>query len=127
MTCKSLADISDRQAVDQNVQYVVDNDDQPASQPGLRVRMKTGLRTFGPGSTARPRPVLQPRDIARQVPSINDEMRAAYRGERIWILGYEEKRKQIKDAMHQRSDRPLRFLDGHPLALQQVVANCVSD
>lgn len=120
-----LADIGYRQAIDQYVQDVVDNDDQPAGQPHRRVRVKPGSRTLGPGGAARPGPVLQPCDIPRQVPAINDEMRAADDGERSGILGDEEKRQKVKDTVHQRGDRALRFLDGHPLALQQVVANRV--
>ena len=133
MTCartatliESLADIGNRQAVYQYVHDVVDNDDQPAGHPGRRIWMKPGFRTFGPGSAAWPRPILQPCDMAREVPAINDEMRTANDSERIHVLRYEEKRQKVEDAMDQRRERPLRFFEGHPLALKQVVANCVS-
>ncbi len=124
---ESLTDISDRQAVYQYVHNIVDNDDEPASQPGRRVRMKTGFRTFGPGRAARPRPIFQPCDIARQVPAIDDEMCTADDRERVDILRYEEKWQNVKDAMHQCGERPLRLLERHPLALQHVIANGVSN
>ena len=124
---ETLADISDCQAVYQYVHDVVDNDNEPAGHPGRRVRMKPGFRTFGPGCTARPRPIFQPRDMARQVPAIDDEMRAAYDSKRVDVLRYEEKRQKVKDAVHQCGERPFRLLEGHPLALKQVIANRVSD
>ena len=124
---ESLTDISDRQAVYQYVHDVVDNDNEPAGHPGRRVRMKPGFRTFGPGCAARPRPIFQPCDMARQAPAIDDEMRTAYDSKRIDVLRYEEKRQKVKDAVHQRGERPFRLLEGHPLALKQVIANRVSD
>jgi len=124
---ESLTDIRDRQAVYQYVHDVVDNDDEPAGQPGSRVRMKSGFRTFGPWRAARPRPVFQPCDIARQVPAIDDEMCTADDRERVDILRYEEKRQNVKGTVHQCGERALRLLEGHPLALQQVIANGVSD
>ena len=69
-----------RQAVDQDMHDVVDNDDQPGRHPGWRVGMKPGGRTFGPGSAARPRPIFHPRNVARQVPAIDNEVRAANNG-----------------------------------------------
>jgi hypothetical protein len=124
---ESLTDISDCEAIYQYVHNIVDNDDEPAGQPGSRVRMKTGFRTFRPRRAARPRPVFQPCDIARQVPAIDDEMCTAYDRERVDILRYEEKRQNVKGAMHQCGERPLRLFDSHPLALQQVIANGVSN
>jgi len=123
---ESLTDISDRQAVYQYVHNIVDNDDEPASQPGSRVRMKSSFRTFGPGRAARPRPVFQPCDIARQVPAIDDEMCTADDRERVDILRYEEKRQNVEGTVHQCGERPLRLLECHPLALQQVIANSMS-
>jgi len=120
---KALADISDRQAVYQYVHDVIDNDNEPAGHPRRRVRMKPGFRTFGPGRTAGPRAIFQPRNVARKVPAIDDEVRTANNGERIDVLRYEEKRQKVEEAVHQCSQRPLRFLEGHPLALQQVIAN----
>ena len=70
----------------------------------------------------RPRPVLQPRHVSRQVPAVDDEMRAADNRERKWILRNEQERNEINERMHERRQRTLRLLHGHPLALQQVVA-----
>ena len=100
MPTTRLADIGDRESVDQDVHDIVDDDDEPGGHPGRRVRMKPGFRTFGPGRASRPWPVFQPRDMPRQVPTINDEMRTAYDSERIGILCYEEKRQKVKDAMY---------------------------
>jgi hypothetical protein len=124
---KALADICDRKAIYQYVHYIIDNDNEPAGHPHWRVRMKTGFRTFGPGRTAWPRPIFQPCNMTRQVPAINDEMRTAYDSERVDVLRYEKKRHKVEEAVHQRGERPLRFLVGHPLALKQVVANRVSN
>lgn len=122
-----LADISDRQAVYQYVHEVVDNDDEPTGQLCRRVRMKPGLRTLGPRRATRPRPVFQPCDMARQVPAINDEMRTADGSEGIDVLRYEKKRQRVKGKVEQCGERLFRLLGGHPLALQQVIANRVSD
>ena len=122
-----LADISDRQAVYQYVHEVVDNDDEPTGQPRWRVRMKTGLRTLGPRCATRPRPVFQPCDMARQVPAINDEMCTPDDSEGIDVLRYEKKRQEVKGTVDQCGERLFRLLGGHPLALQQVITNRVSD
>jgi len=122
---KPLADIIDCDAVYQDVHDIIDNDNEPAGQPGSRVRMKAGFGTFGPGRAAWPWPIFQPCNMTRQVPAINDEVRTAYDGERVDILRYEEKRQDVKGAVHERGERPFCFLEGHPLALQQVIANGV--
>ncbi len=123
---ESLAHISDRQTVYQYVHDIVDNDDEPAGHPCRRVRMKPGFRTFGPRRAAWPRPIFQPCDMARQLPAIDDEMRTANDSERIGVLRYEEERQKVKDTVHQCGERPFCLFDGHPLALQQVIANGVS-
>ena len=122
---ESLAQVGYRQAVYQYVHDVIDDDDQPGGHPGRRVRMKAGFRTLGPGSTTRPGTVLHPCDVARKVPAIDDEMRTAYDSERIDVLRDEEERQKVKNAMHQCRKRSFRLLQGHPLALQQVIANRV--
>ena len=123
---ESLAQVGYRQAVYQYVHDVIDDDDQPGGHPGRRVRMKAGFRTLGPRSAAGPGAILQPCDVACEVPAIDDEMCTAYDSERSDVLRDEEKRQQVKGAMHQRRERPLRLLQSHPLALQQVIANRVS-
>ena len=87
-----LANIGDREAVDQYVHDIVDDDDEPGGHPRWRVRMKPGFRTFGPGCASRPWPIFQPCDVPRQVPAVNDEMRTTYDSERIGVLRYEKKR-----------------------------------
>jgi len=124
---EALADISDRQAIYQYVHYIIDNDNEPAGHPRWRVRMKPGFRTFGPGRAAWPWPILQPCNMTRQVPAINDEMRAAYDSEGIDVLRYEKKGHKVEEAVYQCGERPLRLLHGHPLALQQVIANRVGN
>ena len=124
---EALADIKNRDAVYQDVHDIIDDDNEPAGHPRRCVRMKPGFGTFGPGRAARPRPVFQPCNMTRQVPAINDEVRTAYDSKRVDILSYEEKRQDVKGAMHERGERPFCFLESHPLALQQVVANCVCD
>jgi len=124
---KMLADISDREAVYQYVHEVVDNDDEPTSQPRWRVRMKACLRTLGPRCATRPRPVFQPCDMARQVPAINDEMCTPDDSEGIDVLRYEKKRQEVKGTVDQCGERLFRLLGGHPLALQQVITDRVSD
>ena len=121
-----LTDVRDCQAVYQDVHDVVDNKDEPTGHPGGCVRVKSGFRTFVPGRAAGPRPIFQPCDVTREVPAIDNEMRATDDGERIGVLCYEEKRQKVKDAVHQRSERPFRLLECHPLALQHVIANCMS-
>ncbi len=101
---RALADISDRQAVYQDVHEIIDDDDEPAGHPHWRVRMKTGFGTFGPGRAAWPWPIFQPCDMTRQVPTINDEMRSAYDGKRVDILSYEKKRQDVKGAVHERGE-----------------------
>ena len=59
------------------MQDVVDDDDQPSGEPWRSVRMEARLAAFGPGRAAGPWSILDPRDVASQVPAINDEMRAA--------------------------------------------------
>ena len=123
---KPLAEIIDRDAVYQDVHDIVDNDNEPASHPRRRVRMKAGFRAFGPWRAARPWPIFQPCNMTRQVPAINDEVRTAYDGERVDILSYEKKRQDVKCAVHECCERLFCFFEGHPLALQQVIANGVS-
>lgn len=120
---EALADIGDCQSVYQDMHDVIDNYDEPAGHPHWCIRMKAGFRTFGPGRAAGPRAIFQPRNVTCQVPAIDDEVRTANNGERIDVLRYEEERQNVEEAVHQRSQRPLRFLEGHPLALQQVIAN----
>jgi hypothetical protein len=99
-----LADISDCDAVYQYVHDVIDDDNEPAGQPRWCVRMKSGFRTFGPGRAAWPGPILQPRNMARQVPAIDNEMRTTYDSERVDVLRYEEKRQKVEEAMHERGE-----------------------
>ena len=119
-------DIPDCETVDQDVDEVVDDDDQPACDPGRRVGIESRRRAFGPGPTTRPRTILDPRDVAGQVPAIDDKVRAADNCERQRVLRNEKKRQDVKDAMHGRRQRTLRFFPSHPLTLQQVVAYAVS-
>ena len=108
---KALADISDRQAVYQYVHDVIDNDNEPAGHPGWRIRVKPGFRTFGPGRAAGPRSILQPRNVACQVPSIDDEVRTGNNSERVEVLRYEEKWQNVDETVHQCGGRPFRFLE----------------
>ena len=124
---KALADISDRQAVYQDVHDIIDDDNEPAGQPRWCVRMKPGFGTFGPGRAAWPWPIFQPCNMTREVPAINDEMRTGYDSKRVDILSYEKKRQNVKGAVHERGERAFCFLEGHPLALQQVITNGVGD
>ena len=122
----SGADIRDRESVDQDMDEVVDDDDQPARDPGGSVRIKAGRRTFRPWPTARPWTILDPGYVAGQVPAIDDEVCAADNRERQRVLRNEKKRQDIEDAMYGGCQRTLRLLTSHPLALQQVVAYPVS-
>jgi hypothetical protein len=124
---EALADIRNRDAVYQDVHEIIDDDNEPAGQPRWCVRMKPGFGTFGPGRAAWPWAIFQPCNMTRQVPAINDEMRTAHDSKRVDILSYEKKRQDVKGAVHERGERPFRFLEGHPLALQQVIANGVRD
>ena len=119
-------DIADCESVDQDVYEVVDDDNQPARDPGRCIRIESRRRTFRPWSTARPWSILDPRDVAGQVPAIDDEVRAADDRERQRVLCNEKKRQDVEDAMHGSRQRTFRFLAGHPLTLQQVVAYPVS-
>lgn len=113
-----LADISDRDAVYQDVHEIIDDDHEPAGQPYRRIRMKPGPGALGPGGAARPWSIFQPGNVTRQVPAINDEMCAAYDSKRVDILSYKKKRQDVKRAMHECGKRALCFLERHPLALQ---------
>ncbi len=124
---EALADIRNRDAVYQDVHEIVDDDDEPAGHPHWRIRMKPGFGTFGPGRAAWPWPIFQPCNMTRQVPAINDEMRSAYDSKRVDILRDEKKRQDVKGAVHERGERAFCFLESHPLALQQVIANGVGD
>lgn len=124
---RALADISDRQAVYQDVHDIIDDDNEPAGQPRWCVRMKPGLGTFGPGRAAWPRPIFQPCNMTREVPAINDEMRTGNDRKRVDILSYEKKRQDVKGAVHERRERAFCFFESHPLALQQVISNGVGD
>ena len=124
---EALADIRNRDAVYQDVHEIVDDDDEPAGHPHWRIRMKPGFGTFGPGRAAWPWPIFQPCNMTRPVPAINDEMRSAYDSKRVDILRDEKKRQDVKGAVHERGERAFCFLESHPLALQQVIANGVGD
>lgn len=84
--------------------------------------MKSGRFALRPRTTPRPGPVFQPRDVPRQVPAIDDEVGAANYRERGGVLCNEQKRYQVEKAMYQRRQRALGLLDGHPFALQQIIA-----
>lgn len=117
--------ISNRQAIDHYMQDIVDNDDQPPGKPGRRVGPETCFTAFGPGCAPRPGPVLEPGNIARQVPAIDNEVRATNDGERIRVLRNQEERQQIEAAVDKGGKRASCLLARHPLALQQVVADRV--
>ena len=122
---RSGTDIGNRQAVDQDMHQVVDNDDQPARDPGRRIRIEPGRFAFGPGSAAGPGSILKPGNMPSKVPAIDDKMRASDHGERQRVLRDEQKREHVKNGMYECGKRTFRFLFGHPLALQQVVAHAV--
>jgi len=124
---EALADIKNRDAVYQDVHNIIDDDNEPAGQPHWCVRTKPGFGAFGPGCATGPWPIFQPCDMTRQVPAINDKMGSAYDSKCVDILSNEKKWQDVKGAMHERGERPFCFLESHPLALQQVVANCVCD
>ena len=87
--------------------------------------MEAGLAALGPGCAAGPWTILDPCDVASQVPAINDEMSAANEGQSIGVLRNKEEWQQIKSTMHERGERALGFLLRHPLTLQQVIADSV--
>lgn len=120
-------DIGDRKAVDHDVHDVVDDYDEPCRQPRRRILVKSGLSALVPGRTAGPRSILDPRDVSRQVPAINDEMGATDHSERGGILRDKQKRQEIEQAMYQRWQRTFSFLNSHPLALQYIVADGVGN
>ena len=118
--------VRNRQAVNQNVHDVVYDYDEPCCHPGRRVRTEACRPAFGPGRTAGPWPVLQPRDVARELPAIDDEMSSAYYRECGGILRNEQEGNQVEETVHQRRPGTLRLLDGHPFTLQYVIAYGVS-
>lgn len=85
--------------------------------------MEAGLAAFRPGRATRPGSIFEPRDVASQVPAINDEMRAANDGQSVSVLRNKEEWQQIKSTMYERGERAPGFLLRHPLTLQQVVAD----
>ena len=119
-------DIPDCEPVNQDMYEVVDDDNQPACDPGRCVRIESRLRTFRPRPPTGPWTILDPREVTGQVPTIDDKVRAADNCERQWVLRNEKKRQDVEDAMHGCCQRTLRFLAGHPLTLQKVVAYPVS-
>ena len=125
MTGERSAYVGNCQAIYRDVKDVIDDDDQPTSEPWRGVRWKTGLAALGPGHAARPWPILQPCNVASQLPAIDDEMCAADDGESERILRDKEEWQQIKSAMYQGSERPLRFLFRPPVTLQQVITDGV--
>jgi len=125
MTVERSAYAGNCQAVYGDVKNVIDDDDQPTSEPWRGLRWKTGFAAFGPGRTAWPRPIFQPCNVAGQLPAINEEMCAADDGKSDRILCDKEKWQQIKSAMYQGSERPLYFLFRHPVTLQQVITDGV--
>jgi len=118
---QSGTDIGDRETVDHDMDYVVDDDDEPCRHPRRRIRMKPGFPAFMPRSTAGPRSILQPRHVTSEVPAVDYEMRAAHNSERKRVLRDEQERDEINDRMSKRRQRSLRLLDSHPFALQKVV------
>ena len=56
---------------------VVDDDEQPTCEPWCSVRMETRVAAFGSGRASRPWAILEPRDVASQVPAIYHEMCAS--------------------------------------------------
>ncbi len=122
----SACEIRDREAVDQDVHQVVDDDNQPARSPGRRIRVVARRLAFRPRFAAWPRPVLDPRHVTREMPAIDDEVRTEDHRERRRVERNEEKRKQVKDTVHERRERASGFLAGHPLTLQKVVTYPVS-
>jgi hypothetical protein len=123
----SDADIRYSQAINNNMHNIVDDNEQPTGHPGLGSRIKAGFGAFGPGAAARPGTILDPNDVSRQMPAIDDKMCAKYYGERIRVLSNKKKRQNVKYTMHKRWEPTLEFFRRHPFALQQVVAHSVSD
>ncbi len=64
------------------MQQVIDDDKQPAGYPGWSIGMIPGCFAFGPGTAARPWPILQPGDVAGKVPPIDNKMCATDDGQR---------------------------------------------
>ena len=124
---RSRSNVRNRGAVDQDVQQVVDNDDEPAGDPNRCIGSKPRCLALGPWPASRPWPVLEPSDVTGQVPAIEDEMRPPDNGKRVRVLRNEKKRQNVKDAMHESGKRAFCFLASHPLTLQQVVAYRVSN
>lgn len=124
---RSRSNVSNCGAVDQNVQQVVDNDDEPAGHPGRRIGSKSGRLALGPRPASGPGPVLEPSDVTGQVPAIEDKMRPPDNSNRIRVQRNEKKRQNVKDAVYESGKRAFRFLASHPLTLQQVVAYPVSN
>lgn len=118
--------IRDRKTIDQYVHQVVNNDDQPAGSPFRRVRVVSRRLAFRPRPAARPWPVLYPRNVAREVPAIDHEVRSADHRERRRVERNKEKRNKVKNAVHERRERAPSLLACHPLTLQQVVTYPVS-
>ena len=115
-------DIRDRKTIDHYVDDVVDDDDQPCRHPRRRIWTKPGFPALMPWSAARPWSILEPRHVTSEVPAIDNEMRAADNRKRQRILRDEQERDEVNDSMNKRRQRSLRLLDGHPFALQYVIA-----
>ena len=121
------ADIGNRQRVDDDVHQVVDNDDQPRSDPRRGFRVEAGCPALRPRPAAGPGAILQPRDLPGKVPAVDDEVRAADDEEGHRVLRNEQERQHVEHAMHGRSQRALRLLARHPFTLQQVVTDSVGN
>jgi len=119
---RSRSNVGYRGAIDQDMQQVVDDDDEPACHPGRRIGSKSRRLALGPRPASRPGSVLDPCNVSGQVPTIEDEMCPADNGKRVGVLRNEKKRQNVKDTVHEGGKRAFGFLASHPLTLQQVVA-----
>lgn len=119
------ADIGDGKRVDDDVHEIVDDDDEPRGNPRRGFGVKPGRLALRPGTTARPWSILQPCNLTRKVPAIDDEMRSADHNNGQGVLRNKQKREHVESTVHKCSQRALCFLASHPLALQQVIANPV--
>ena len=120
-------DIGYREAIDEDVHNIVDDDEQPARHPGGCSRIKARFGTVGPRRAVGPGTIFHPDNVSRQMPAINDEVSSEYHGEGVRILGDKEKRQNIKCAMNECRGRALEFFRRHPFALQKVITDGVSD
>jgi glucose/arabinose dehydrogenase len=121
------AKITDGRSIDDDVQGVVHDDQQPGGHPLWRFRRIARLAAFGPAASPRPRPVLQPDDVARQPPAVEHEMGSGDDEQRGRIPGQEQKGQGIDRDVRERGQVAASFLAHHPLALQKIVADGVRD